>query len=949
MEVNSNKISNQPILNEAKDENRQLLPDSVVSDSEELLYPDSGIMKAYANIKPREKTVSKDEALSFIRGTGCQFEQRCEQYVNNLTDSDGYIKQSTFDWAKRSYESSQRLHVVMSMIENSKENGKINQKMLDVLEPIMPDVKSLGSYESVNAGQLPNVFKDKEGKFNEDVLDIVKSVVDEVPILLFRRPEYIVYGLKDAKKDYDSASIDYYKQQKELGKSYKEIQENLAAGKNSEGVFSIDKLNFVQNLKAKGFEPWQINLIQKINEKLDDGAKQEFLEVADGLLKDRDLSEIFNDIESISSNEDDKTGITYNRKSIDFIEDLKKNAWGYQRSVPDILKKINIPIDDYTPENIKTIKSIFNHIRDVDDIMPLLDASVIKNGDNKGKFSFDNLERYLDIYYSNMCSIEEVKYISSILSKETDDRALETIRNLYNLQWETDKGFGAHTEMLHRRPLHVIFELSTLADNENNPGRQFYPGILDNFEKLMSMRLPMTSAAAFENFMTFGEFDVIEKLEKVGLDEIGIPTGHITHGKFKSASEEELLAFKDYMKEYLKGKDPKLVGVDLNSNIADVIEISDSPYSYQKKKIMYNIVKKRPVAEMSVTDGMYNYQKEQKDYEKNIVVKQISRKQEVNKEKYDVLSTQTVEKYDDDGNLLYTETMKQSDVNGVYNVQKTYPDGRVENIVKAQYLPNGNLLVEKNLVSSGGVKTIYRYEDDVNGNRIMDYKIVKPDGKVLMDRSVTFEVIDDNHYVTSANNKKFDVRVNTDTITVKNLNNGKTAEIDLKNFTESTQDKILPLLKRIPGEELFKMKEFDIKSIKAVDKGCNAAFSPKDENIEISNEFLDDGVLLHEWGHGKDHLEFKEISETISKDPKLKEIYEREKAAARSRMAEAELDHLSYFGADYHYLGSDKVKEGIAESNIVLNALPRHWVNAVRANYWMQEFPETIAYVSTLL
>ena len=54
----------------------------------------------------------------------------------------------------------------------------------------------------------------------------------------------------------------------------------------------------------------------------------------------------------------------------------------------------------------------------------------------------------------------------------------------------------------------------------------------------------------FENFIMIPDFNEIEKLDKIGLDEIGIKTGQYTHGKFKQATEEELFAFKDYMVEY---------------------------------------------------------------------------------------------------------------------------------------------------------------------------------------------------------------------------------------------------------------------------------------------------------------------------------------------------------------------------------------------------------------
>ena len=58
----------------------------------------------------------------------------------------------------------------------------------------------------------------------------------------------------------------------------------------------------------------------------------------------------------------------------------------------------------------------------------------------------------------------------------------------------------------------------------------------------------------------------------------------------------------------------------------------------------------------------------------------------------------------------------------------------------------------------------------------------------------------------------------------------------------------------------MEMKEFNLKSLSLDNNMENAAYTPKEERIGISSKYLDEGVLLHEWGHGKDELSFKEIA-----------------------------------------------------------------------------------------
>ncbi|MBQ6516635.1 hypothetical protein IJI31_05590, partial [bacterium] len=641
-------------------------------------------------------------------------------------------------------------------------------------------------------------------------------------------------------------------------------------------------------------------------------------------------------VTNINKNEDNKTELGFDKNSVEFIKQFKRDNY-LNPNIENILAKINIPYTEYTPENIATVNKMLSSVFKNEDIETLIDTAVIKNGDQKGKFSFNKLDKYLDIYKNSGENISEVNYISNIVSLEKDDYALDTISKLYSLSWEKDARFGTMTEKLDRKALHLMFDLSTMTKKGGSPKREFHRPILDNLNKLMTMHLPMTSKGAFESFMLIPDFDIIEKLERVKLDEIGIDTGEMTNKSITSATEENLLAFKDFMLNYIEGKDKREIKVNLNTNIKDIVEIK-----YNTQSILYNMAKQKPVAQRN---NLFDREISFKDYEKNIDVKQIYSQRGDRRSLY----RQTVERHDNNGNLLYTEVMEKSDVNGVYNVTKTYPDGKVEDIVKAQKLKNGNTLVEKNLTSPEGVKTYYRYEDDVNGNRITDYKIVDTDGKVLMNQSSTFEVLDENHFVTSRNKKSYDITFNPDSIQVKNVQSGETRTINVEEFTVGTQDSIIPLLKKIPGDELFLMKEINLKSLAAQENFDNAAYSPKDETICIGDKYLDAGVLLHEFGHAKDEIAFKEISAKIVNEHALRDTYEQEKAAAREFHSEAELDHMAYFGADYHYLGNDKLKEGIAESNMIMDLLPEHEVNAIRAHYWMQDFPRVIAKLAPLL
>lgn len=886
-------------------------------------YPDADVMRAYANIKPSEETVSRQEVTEFLKQKICKDDALCEQYLAALTDSDGFIKAETFNFVKNA----KNKFLVLNWIENSKEDGKINHKMLEMLDAASPYFDGI-----YNSGfDIPNHFKDKNGRFNNDILVLATKLIKENPQNIERLVSAMQPVYLTADNEFDKNAIAYHKEH-ENDKSLREILDEIYEGKNEKGVFSGDRVDIFNALKPH-IEIWQAKELLNFADNVEN--KQEFIELAKNLNNDENIQNAFKVICNLKNAENNKTDLIFDKNSVEFLKNFE-NLKYKQTVVSDILAKINLPYTEYKPENIAAINKLLNNVYKEEDISAILDAAVYKAGDKKGQFSFENLDKYIDIYNNCLKNIDEVKYISSILSLETDDYALDTINKLCGLNWEKETMYGTETEKLNRKSLRMIFTLSTMS-KDSVPSRQFYRPILDNLNKLMSMHLPMTSAGAFQGFMLIPDFDIIEKLEKIRLDEIGIDTGDMTNKSIQKASEEDLFAFKDFMMDYIKDKNPKLIEVNLNTNIKDIVEIT-----YNNQSVLYNMAEHKTVA---TRNDRYGNEIEFNDTEKNITVKQIFSQRNNKKRLY----SQVVEKRDKDGNLMYTEKMERSGVNGVFNVTKTYPDGRVEDIVKAQKLENGNILVEKNLTSPEGVKTYYRYEDDVTGNRIMDYKIVDTDGTVLMDQSSTFEVLAENHFITSRNKKSYDIKFNADSIEVKNMQSGEMRTINVSEFTGGTQDFVIPLLKKIPGDELFNMKEINLKSLSSVEDYDNASFNPKEENIKIGQKYLDAGVLLHELGHAKDSLIFKEISEQIVDDPALAAEYEKERSAAREMHSEAELDHMAYFGADYHYLGGKKLKEGIAESNMIMDVLPQHEVNAIRAHYWMQDFPRVIAKLSKLL
>lgn len=351
---------------------------------------------------------------------------------------------------------------------------------------------------------------------------------------------------------------------------------------------------------------------------------------------------------------------------------------------------------------------------------------------------------------------------------------------------------------------------------------------------------------------------------------------------------------------------------------------------------------------------------------------------EYTQEGYPVMSEAVKIKRDAQNRLIRKETYEKSDIEGMYNVKYEFPNGKTRQLSKATKDKNtGAVLIEKDMRSSDMTRTQYRYEDDPNGNRIIDYKITSPDGKVLMNQSQTFEVLNKNTFRSSRNNKSYLIELDNKNKILKVTDEQKkkgTTEIDLKDMIKGKKTNLINLLKTIPGDELinldknvFNIKEADDK-LSSYCQSEAVEFDDDDQEYMYSTMLLvpeDAFVFLHELGHatdigGKpvDELKNKQTGkwETIIRgslrdDKKFKKIYDEERKNFLKEFPTNEREHINYFIADEALPGRPKQgkNETIAETNALLNTYQTTNVLGIRTQYLQQHFPKTIAYLSAKL
>ena len=361
---------------------------------------------------------------------------------------------------------------------------------------------------------------------------------------------------------------------------------------------------------------------------------------------------------------------------------------------------------------------------------------------------------------------------------------------------------------------------------------------------------------------------------------------------------------------------------------------------------------------------------------------------EFSKEGYPMMTEAIKICRDKNGNLKRKEFYEKSDVDGMFNVKYEYPNGKVRQVAKATVdKKTGHTLIEKDMRSVDMTRTQFRYEDDPKGNRIVDYKITDKNGKVLMNQSQTFEVLGENKFRSSRNDKsyliEYDKKANTLNVLDEQKNDG--FNIPIKDFVvpkgendrnnpekvKASEQKIVNMLKKIPGDELLNLANTTVQ-IEDIDNKLGSYCAPR--IYQVGEDIMaygtlnvsdDPFVFLHELGHATDmcgkpvDLKLNEKGEAVSvklldtlhEDETFKKTYEEERQNFLKEFPTNERNHIDYFIEQEAVAGQpDRGREEtIAETNALMNTYQTVDILGIRTQYLQQHFPKTIAYLSEKL
>lgn len=306
-------------------------------------------------------------------------------------------------------------------------------------------------------------------------------------------------------------------------------------------------------------------------------------------------------------------------------------------------------------------------------------------------------------------------------------------------------------------------------------------------------------------------------------------------------------------------------------------------------------------------------------------------------------------KMKEDGTMISREYSRPSKVKGVNTVDVLTENG-VKTLSDATKKKSGKVAVKKDMESLDGTRTQYKYKDDPKGNRYMHYKITTKEGEVLLDNKKTFEVVSDNEFRSTFNDKSYTMKVQGDKLTVAcDQDEKKTATIDLGKV-QGDKDKIIASLKRLSGDELLEMSE-TIDNIVGMENELDSYYKPTDRSLHSGEDLF---IVLHELGHAKDFKNadmkspiqmLQSIDKMISQNKEVQEIYNKEKQAFNEAFPDLQREHVDYFiNTLTHYSGpTGGLKETVAEGNAIHNTPLTNELLTLRTQYLQQYFPRTMA------
>lgn len=427
----------------------------------------------------------------------------------------------------------------------------------------------------------------------------------------------------------------------------------------------------------------------------------------------------------------------------------------------------------------------------------------------------------------------------------------------------------------------------------------------------------------------------------------------------KNIPSTEKITEKVLEMEQVVGKDLQEVQFTRNRYVKDEYVISAKMQDNNEKKAFFNKDLKQEAIEDTTSyitsNGKKYFVKKSSDFRNNTTSKVTLR--EDKKVGRPVFENEVRIVKDKNNKVKYYEYTSHSQVNGVYDIVRQTPNGGKKVLSSGKIdKKTGIVSIKKDMTSPEGVRTQYLYENDPQGNRIVDYKITDKNGKIILNKSQTFEVINENKFISSKGNDTYEINVTENEISAQSLQNkSKKARFTADDNFIGDKKQLLSTLKQFPGEELIKLGE-TVDFLESINDPLDSFYNGSCRSISTgADEFL----FLHELGHARDYRDVDSdlkkfetsMKNSLTMDKDVNKVFEEEKKAFFKAYPDTQREHMDYFMNTLNHYGGEigGLSETIAETNALLSEGKSYEPLAIRSQYLQQNFPRTIAVLETKL
>lgn len=309
---------------------------------------------------------------------------------------------------------------------------------------------------------------------------------------------------------------------------------------------------------------------------------------------------------------------------------------------------------------------------------------------------------------------------------------------------------------------------------------------------------------------------------------------------------------------------------------------------------------------------------------------------------------------DNNGNPISKVYLKQSCIEGVFDIVERKADGSINFISRGFKDPiTGETVVKQNF-ELDGIKSAIRYNEDKFGNRSYSYKIVDNDGNILMDETSKFRIIDDNNFESERNGNKYKISYidGRKTFKVENLSENITEYIEINTNSKD----IINLLKYSGAETLLAYKKSRISNIDVDEetfmnaRACANMF----RHIVLGKGMTNSkSVLWHEMGHLLD-VDFRRDLESFYTNKDLVNIFQKEYKNFLKISSTFEQEKAEYYLHDFGKTQNEEgAPMGLSELISDVHSLRNGVIDIndefiIRITIAQQYFPRTIAKINEL-